>query len=103
VKIIPLNQTEQLPDLVRFHFALHFLEVEELGNAWVREDVEEIAKPHIVRGHKYSLEKSSRSHSAKDPERGLGGVIRRYCLPAGNVKAKSRVSPRHKRTRVAPP
>jgi hypothetical protein len=63
---------EQLPDLVRFHFALHFLEVEELGNVWVREDVEEIAKPHIVRGHNYSLEKPSRSHSAKDPERDLG-------------------------------
>ena len=89
MKIIPFNQMEQLPDLVRFHFALHFLEVEELGNAWVREDVvaslnsrnpeaerfrqsEQIAKPHIVRGHNYSLEKPSRSHSAKDPERDLG-------------------------------
>jgi hypothetical protein len=32
---------------------------------------EKIAKPHIVRGHEDSLEKSSRSHSTRNPSEGV--------------------------------
>ena len=89
MKIIPFNQVEQLPGLIRFRLTLNILEVEELGNTWMCEDMvaalnsrnpeaecfrqsEEIAKPHIVRGNNDSFEEPSRSHSARDPEYNLG-------------------------------
>ena len=81
---MPFDQVEQLPDLVGFHLALHFLEVEEFRNVGMSEDVvtpldsldpkskrfgqpEKIAKPHIVRSQEDSLEKPSRFHSTRNP------------------------------------
>jgi hypothetical protein len=86
---MPFDQLKQLSDLVGFCLAPHFLEVEELGNAWMRKNVvtslsscdpeakcfrqpDEIAKPHIVRGHNDSLEQFSRSHPTRNPERLTG-------------------------------
>jgi hypothetical protein len=80
---------EQLPDLVGFHLALHFLKVEEFRNVGMSKNVvtpldslnpkpkrfcqsEKIAKPHIVRSHEDSFEKPSRSHSTRNPLREVG-------------------------------
>ncbi len=81
---MPFHQVKQLPDLVGFRLTLHFLEVQEFRNLGMDKDVmtalnsldpksnrfcqpEKIAKPHIVRSQEYSFEKSSRSHSTRNP------------------------------------
>ena len=81
---MPFHQVKQLPDLVGFHLAPHLLKVEEFRNVGMDKDVmtaldsldpksnrfcqpEKIAKPHIMRSQEYSFEKSSRSHSTRNP------------------------------------
>jgi len=81
---MPFDQMKQLPDLVGFHLAPHFLKVEKFRYVGVGKDMmtaldsldpkskrfcqpEEIAKPHIVRSHEDSFEKPSRSHSRRNP------------------------------------
>ncbi len=86
---MPFHQVKQLPDLVWFHLAPHFLKVEEFRNVGMDKDVmtaldsldpkskrfcqpEKIAKPHIVRSRQDSFEKSSRSHSTGNPSEEVG-------------------------------
>lgn len=86
---MPFHQVKQLPDLVGFHLAPHFLKVEEFRNVGMDKDVmtaldaldpkskrfcqpEKIAKPHIVRSREDSFEKSSRSHSMGNPSEEVG-------------------------------
>ncbi len=86
------DQVKQLPDLLGFHLALHFLKIQELRDIRMGEDVvaslyaldtkskrfrqpQKIAKPHIVRSHEDSLEKPLRSHPTKYPPGGVCGYV----------------------------
>jgi len=39
MKIIAFDETQELADLVRLRLPVHFLEVYQLRNAWMREDL----------------------------------------------------------------
>jgi hypothetical protein len=76
-------QVKQLPDLVGF-FAPYFLKVQKLEYVGMCKNVmtaldsldpkskrfrqsQTIAKPHVLRSHKYSFEQSPRFHLARNP------------------------------------
>ena len=81
---MPFDQLEQLSDLVGLCLALHFLEVQKLGDVSMHKDVvasfrsrdpkaecfgqrEEVAKPHVVWGDNNPPEKLSRPHPTRNP------------------------------------
>jgi hypothetical protein len=57
---MPLDELEQLLDLVRLGLAVNLLEVQKRRDSWVHEDV--VAPAEVVRGSQRLLEELSRVH-----------------------------------------